>query len=374
TNKQQNEARLSIIEAVQMVTSAYDPVTMTTNVEKDLDTLLSKALLSEQGNVRLVAVQSARTIFPMSHVGSRYICMIGAGDTQDDVRECARAGLRAATVHEIPQLGAKAKAGQPVVKSPAANRGPGMGEACLKRVKTASGDASAPPVSHTTKCELIGFLIHTLDKARDAKAIDALILAVGLVGYGDPTLPKEAVDKILETLYSKEREKSPDLHFTVGMSLARIAHASTVVANQNASINSSRLPAIVEKVLVNSRSAVPPVRQSSAIWLLHVVKLNAKNKYITHEAVSEIQQAFVGYLGDGDEFTQECASNGLGLVYECGDGSLKESLVTTLVSTLSDGQKRSTKLTVVLNCFVTPMVFGGGLGVHPFELRLDRYR
>eukprot|EP01134_Creolimax_fragrantissima_P005982 CFRG5982T1 len=688
--RQQSETRLSVMEAIQMVAGAYDHVSMDLTVAKQLDILLSNAMLSDEGNVRLVAVQSARTIFPTSHIGSRYICMIGAGDSQHDVRESALAGLRLPTVHEIPQLGKKAsprpststqtrfpdfeelilytckqaltrhadsglryqtamghmpfppdiyrsvllylrvvlaaQVGHPyaqgsnIINTGANNRHNvhddieqyteeeseetihdrnkavsaylaecyqsktretsarqeveieaikalkstdpitcyrGLAECawsragnsqlyataagCLeelalalpeyfsshyrervdwllqfttsndmvlrrrvctvlavvvtlsknvddvvkvlcelkntcadvrderhrdrcmgavtalasivgrhvfmgrksalhdnvrvidtikesitlvtsfldltgefllctleavgemsrygplpiengtadafdtkewnvrfastrKRTKTSTGDTAiattdSPPL-YITKTEITAFLIDILDKARNAKVVDAVIQCLGLVCYGDSTLPNVVVEKILRTLYGKEREKSPDLHFTIGVTLAKIAASSEVAIEPRKESPKPLLESIVTKILQNSISAVPPVRQSAAIWLLNVVKLNSKNKYITQVRIADIQRAFVSFLGDGDEFTQECASNGLGLVYECGDGSLKEELVTTLVSTLSDGAKRTTKLTGETHVFVGD----GGLGNAPDGRQLSTYK
>jgi hypothetical protein len=44
-------------------------------------------------------------------------------------------------------------------------------------------------------------------------------------------------------------------------------------------------------------------------------------------------------LADRDAFTQDCASKGIGIVYELGDASLKQELVDSLVSTLAEGRK-----------------------------------
>ena len=41
----------------------------------------------------------------------------------------------------------------------------------------------------------------------------------------------------------------------------------------------------------------------------------------------------------GDEFTQDIASKGIGIIYELGDEKTKAKLVETLVSTLSGGVK-----------------------------------
>lgn len=43
--------------------------------------------------------------------------------------------------------------------------------------------------------------------------------SLGLIGMGDAKLPARQV--VLDALYGTQREKSPDLHFSVGLALAR---------------------------------------------------------------------------------------------------------------------------------------------------------
>lgn len=51
-------------------------------------------------------------------------------------------------------------------------------------------------------------------------------------------------------------------------------------------------------------------------------------------------------LGDQNELTQELASQGMSIVYELGDASMKQNLVDALVNTLTGTSKRKRTIKV----------------------------
>ncbi|GAA5798664.1 hypothetical protein HPULCUR_004069 [Helicostylum pulchrum] len=63
---------------------------------------------------------------------------------------------------------------------------------------------------------------------------------------------------------------------------------------------------------------------------------------IHHELIkknlSNMHASFSRLLSDKDDFTQECASKGLGLVYEYGDAKIKEDMLYSLVGTFTEGR------------------------------------
>ena len=59
-----------------------------------------------------------------------------------------------------------------------------------------------------------------------------------------------------------------------------------------------------------------------------------------------LQEAFSHLLGDQNELTQELASQGMSIVYELGDSSMKQSLVDALVNTLTGTSKRKRAIKV----------------------------
>ena len=63
------------------------------------------------------------------------------------------------------------------------------------------------------------------------------------------------------------------------------------------------------------------------------------------------QEAFSHLLGEQNDLTQELASQGMSIVYELGDSSMKESLVNALVSTLTGSGKRKRAVKVVIQFY-----------------------
>ena len=59
-----------------------------------IEELLLKSISSDQQASRLCAVQWAIRLFPFSHLPSRYVCIMGAGDGKLEVREEALTGLK----------------------------------------------------------------------------------------------------------------------------------------------------------------------------------------------------------------------------------------------------------------------------------------
>ena len=63
----------------------------------ELEELLLESVASEQEAAKLCAAQWAARLFPLSHVPSRYVCVMAAGDAKLEVREAGSAGLRSPT-------------------------------------------------------------------------------------------------------------------------------------------------------------------------------------------------------------------------------------------------------------------------------------
>ena len=60
----------------------------------ELEELLLESVASEQEAAKLCAAQWASKLFPISHVPSRYVCVMAAGDAKLEVREAGSVGLR----------------------------------------------------------------------------------------------------------------------------------------------------------------------------------------------------------------------------------------------------------------------------------------
>lgn len=59
-----------------------------------------------------------------------------------------------------------------------------------------------------------------------------------------------------------------------------------------------------------------------------------------------MQDAFSHLLGEQNELTQELASQGMSIVYDLGDESMKNNLVNALVNTLTGSGKRKRAIKV----------------------------
>ena len=65
----------------------------------ELEELLLESVASEQEAAKLCAAQWASRLFPWTHVPSRYVCVMAAGDAKLEVREAGGAGLRTPARH-----------------------------------------------------------------------------------------------------------------------------------------------------------------------------------------------------------------------------------------------------------------------------------
>lgn len=59
-----------------------------------------------------------------------------------------------------------------------------------------------------------------------------------------------------------------------------------------------------------------------------------------------MQEALSHLLGDPNELTQDLASQGMSIVYELGDASMKEELVHALVNTLTGAARKKKAIKV----------------------------
>ncbi|KAL2912896.1 proteasome component M29 [Polyrhizophydium stewartii] len=205
---------------------------------------------------------------------------------------------------------------------------------------------------YTKLCDLV-------KSARDAKAQEAAIFALGHIALGTPELAPELETFVL-TLPSI-LSKHPEMHFNVGDSICTALFGFTAThmlefldvtgaafppaspapgqARAASTPDPARGVAFLGKMLELLRPGGPAVtRKAVCIWLLCVTKYCAASGAVKARAL-DIHAAFSGLLADRDEFTQEVASKGIGLVYDFGDQSVKDELVRSLVSTFTEGRR-----------------------------------
>ncbi|QLQ77923.1 hypothetical protein HG537_0A01700 [Torulaspora globosa] len=101
---------------------------------------------------------------------------------------------------------------------------------------------------------------------------------------------------------------------------------------------SKRTPMVLDRVLRGCDSTKPSLRRASCICLLSLVQYLSSEETLM-ERSADIHSKFMKFLADRDEFIQESAARGLGLVYEMGDGDLKEEMVKTLLKSFTDNKE-----------------------------------
>ncbi|OMP08278.1 Armadillo-like helical [Corchorus olitorius] len=87
-------------------------------------------------------------------------------------------------------------------------------------------------------------------------------------------------------------------------------------------------------------------RCAGTVWLLSLTMYCGHHPTI-QQMLPEIQEVFSHLLGEQHELTQELASQGMSIVYELGDASMKKNLVDALVSTLTGSGKRKRAIKLV---------------------------
>ncbi|XP_038694487.1 proteasome adapter and scaffold protein ECM29 isoform X1 [Tripterygium wilfordii] len=87
-------------------------------------------------------------------------------------------------------------------------------------------------------------------------------------------------------------------------------------------------------------------RCAGTVWLLSLTMYCGHHPSI-QQMLPEIQEAFSHLLGEQNELTQELASQGMSIVYELGDESMKKNLVDALVGTLTGSGKRKRAIKLV---------------------------
>ncbi|KNC98802.1 uncharacterized protein SPPG_05780 [Spizellomyces punctatus DAOM BR117] len=205
------------------------------------------------------------------------------------------------------------------------------------------------PVDSKTSTDFIDRMVSIAKKTKEAKVQEQIIASLGHLAIGDPALGA----RILEYFFtlSATITKQVEIHFTIGEAVTAAACGFTATHMERyldiADVSELSVPTppttlatqILDRILDDIKPGSRPiVRKNVAIWLLCFVKYGGQHSIVTSNVV-RIQNAFTSLLSDRDDFTQEIASKGMGLVFELGDGSVRSELVTSLVGTLTEGRK-----------------------------------
>ncbi|CAG8551849.1 6467_t:CDS:10 [Diversispora eburnea] len=140
-------------------------------------------------------------------------------------------------------------------------------------------------------------------------------------------------EKVLSLFYEFSSSlKQVDVHFTIG-------EAITFITGGWKKINSNVMEGVLNKIFTELLpSGKAPIKKAVCIWMLCLVKF-CYNVDIIKVSLPKIHGVFSLLLADRDEFVQDVASKGIGLVYELGDQGVKEQLVNSLVEMFSEGKR-----------------------------------
>ncbi|KAL7151950.1 hypothetical protein ABFS83_04G066100 [Erythranthe nasuta] len=111
-------------------------------------------------------------------------------------------------------------------------------------------------------------------------------------------------------------------------------------------------------------------RCAGTVWLLSLTVYCGHHASI-QQLLPDIQEAFSHLIGEQSELTQELASQGLSIVYEIGDESMKKNLVNALVGTLTGSGKRKRAVKLVED---TEVFREGSVGESPTGGKLSTYK
>ncbi|RLN29530.1 hypothetical protein C2845_PM05G06240 [Panicum miliaceum] len=111
-------------------------------------------------------------------------------------------------------------------------------------------------------------------------------------------------------------------------------------------------------------------RCAGTVWLVSLTMYCGRHPTIL-ELLPQIQEALSHLLGDPNELTQDLASQGMSIVYELGDASMKEQLVHALVNTLTGAAKKKKAIKLMEDSEVFQE---GTIGNNPTGGKLSTYK
>ncbi|RLM58427.1 hypothetical protein C2845_PM18G00010 [Panicum miliaceum] len=111
-------------------------------------------------------------------------------------------------------------------------------------------------------------------------------------------------------------------------------------------------------------------RCAGTVWLVSLTMYCGRHPKIL-ELLPQIQEALSHLLGDPNELTQDLASQGMSIVYELGDASMKEQLVHALVNTLTGAAKKKKAIKLMED---SEIFQEGAIGNNPTGGKLSTYK
>ncbi|KAJ0102382.1 hypothetical protein Patl1_05580 [Pistacia atlantica] len=176
-------------------------------------------------------------------------------------------------------------------------------------------------------------------------------------------------DIILKTNYTSLSMTSNFLMGDISSSWSKYGSNGKNEADEDyhASVRDSITRKLFDDLLYSSRKEE---RCAGSVWLLSLTVYCGHHPTI-QQLLPEIQEAFSHLLGEQNELTQELASQGMSIVYELGDASMKKNLVDAFVTTLTGSGKRKRAIKLVEDSEVFQE---GAVGESPSGGKLSTYK
>ncbi|OWM69124.1 hypothetical protein CDL15_Pgr025311 [Punica granatum] len=214
----------------------------------------------------------------------------------------------------------------------------------------------------------------------DIKAIQKVVVSLGHICVKETS--SSHLNMAIELIFSLCRSRVEDVLFAAGEALSFMWGAVPVTADTILKTNYTSLSMSSKFLMENVNSSLlddgskgfievsddarPMVREAITRKLFDgllystrkeercagTVSLLSLTMYCGHHStiqqmLPEIQESFSHLLGEQNELTQELASQGMSIVYELGDASMKKNLVNALVGTLTGSGKRKRAIKLV---------------------------
>nr|CBX24400.1 hypothetical_protein [Oryza glaberrima] len=236
----------------------------------------------------------------------------------------------------------------------------------------------------------------------DTKAKQKILISLGHLSWNE--LSFAHLNNALDLIFSLSRSKVEDVLFAAGealsfiwgevpvttdvileMNFVSLSQATNyltgdapllVSSNSNKGSDCEEAHAMAREEIIKRLfdtliySSRKEERCAGTVWLVSLTMYCGQHPKIL-ELLPQIQEALTHLLGDQNDLTQDLASQGMSIVYELGDASMKEQLVHALVNTLSGAAKKKRAIKLMEDSEVFQE---GTIGNNPTGGKLSTYK
>ncbi|TVT99496.1 hypothetical protein EJB05_55165 [Eragrostis curvula] len=235
----------------------------------------------------------------------------------------------------------------------------------------------------------------------DNKALQKILVSLGHMSWNEMSFPH--LSNALDLIFSLSRSKVEDVLFAAGEALSFIwgevpVTADVILETNFVSLSQATNYLTGDAPLVTSNSygrsgceeahamareevikklfdtliysSRKEERCAGTVWLVSLTMYCGRHPKIL-ELLPRIQEALSHLLGDSNELTQDLASQGMSIVYELGDASMKENLVHALVNTLTGAARKKKAIKLMEDSEVFQE---GTIGNNPTGGKLSTYK